>query len=771
MHLKCYFRFQYLIFVILILRETVADIYLHNPRGGNNRLDEETREVKNQNRLFDSQNNNRGGYNVGGLYYHAGSVVQIEWTNQHSCMNPNSHCELIVQYMCGDLVRDGASTNTIPITNAQCRNFDCNTDFEYGMNEDQQYYNNCARRLRNKGLFTADQNLGGNRQYAKNTRQNPAGNRYGYECPEERDYYPYWHSSPWKDIVVMTNDATRCPYYQQESQNVKSRWECIIPKNITDQFFGKFDIPNSQEGCEAFRYPANNPNGTKAIWTEIKSHGLPAPVCRETEFSRDNHLGNGIGGHPNVYNWTIPNNINHEQCVLRLRYNISTNDYDGWNTSSKSNPTYVSLHAKYGFADDDAASSRGYVFEDTPQVKLFSDIDMVLELAVNTAQFGRTFQDRSFIFAVRDRPSDCGGKTIHNLNVRGKRGNIVQVFPSVEYDFVPNNLAAATGDCIHIQWTGSNTNNANNDGNGQARSDRNNIVLLNNQVYPEGRGVSFGPGQKYGHYGLNYPMHLDNATFLGLSRQDRENLAFNAPGSFGGELSQLDDAGPYFDLGVRKVTQVGTYHYMCTRNNDFSNRDQKARIMVSTSPAAIQVIGWMGGELKTADSNAKVSVAQGDFSKLQTLQIHEWKKEDGMALISSKGASISVGDDFASNFIVLSPETKWTENGKKVTVSMTINADASDVVIYRSNSENFAGWSKIDASISGSVAQFQVDEGGVFVARSHTNPGPIIGIVVGCVALALIVIAAVVYFKKNPAKWMALKGSAKYAEKSLSNKV
>lgn len=44
-----------------------ADIYLHNPRGSNNRLDEANRERTNAKRLFDSQNNNRGGYNVGGI--------------------------------------------------------------------------------------------------------------------------------------------------------------------------------------------------------------------------------------------------------------------------------------------------------------------------------------------------------------------------------------------------------------------------------------------------------------------------------------------------------------------------------------------------------------------------------------------------------------------------------------------------------------------------------------------------------------------------------
>jgi hypothetical protein len=75
------------IFVILIILQLLslnlnfchADIYLHNPRGSNNRLDEQNRQRANDNRMFDSQNNERGGYNVGNMYYYSGSLLQIEW--------------------------------------------------------------------------------------------------------------------------------------------------------------------------------------------------------------------------------------------------------------------------------------------------------------------------------------------------------------------------------------------------------------------------------------------------------------------------------------------------------------------------------------------------------------------------------------------------------------------------------------------------------------------------------------------------------------------
>jgi len=62
-----------------------------------------------------------------------------------------------------------------------------------------------------------------------------------------------------------------------------------------------------------------------AVWSEIPPFGIPAPDCLLAPKSRDNHNGNGPGGFPNTYNWTIPNDIQ-DNCALRLRYNISTGD-------------------------------------------------------------------------------------------------------------------------------------------------------------------------------------------------------------------------------------------------------------------------------------------------------------------------------------------------------------------------------------------------------------------------------------------------------------
>jgi len=597
--------------------------------------------------------------------------------------------------------------------------------------------------------------------------------------------------------------------------------------------------------------------GSQATWREHPPHsaripGLQPPQCSQSQWSRANHLGNGMGGQTNGWNLTVPSHIA-ERCAIRVRYNITTLDYgpldhhnsghvnSTLNKRNGNNPAKINVGANFDVPTTAATmpyeNARGYLWRQNPRVSIFDfskmvrycpggpsqnlmpdqngmptmcqitrnrvrvagsafcpattvavvqdpaspatpcanggmfcrlangsmamgfgcvtfdnsgnpsrnlnnnglrnqgtnsngDKDFRLQLAINTNQFGRTFQDRTHSHAFRavteDLRQDC--RRIHALNVRGKRGNIVQTFPGTEYDFVPNILEVSRGDCVHFQWTGSNTNPNNNDGQGKRGTDRSNIALLENVRGEGGRGVlryggagkdgttwttknmepgyqnyqantvptmfdvqcssasntnrqthpfnvpfpawrycsscnassfrgtqnptsascmtgytyqpcrmcgggccpgtsgichrasdactfsdrpsnptsfsgvgvdardsgfsGFGSQQigvmesmKFGGWGNSHPEHLDNVTkwnVWGLSRDTFTNLATLKNVQFRGEMSELDDAGTYYDIKPQRIGgPTGSMYYMCTRNNNFSNRSQKGKIVVT----------------------------------------------------------------------------------------------------------------------------------------------------------------------------------------------
>lgn len=80
------------------------------------------------------------------------------------------------------------------------------------------------------GLFTADQNLKGTLPIY--TRQNAAGTRRGFEVPEERDYFPYWGPTPWKDIAIMVSDRKTEQLMKEyvNSPHYGHKCECILNK-------------------------------------------------------------------------------------------------------------------------------------------------------------------------------------------------------------------------------------------------------------------------------------------------------------------------------------------------------------------------------------------------------------------------------------------------------------------------------------------------------------------------------------------------------------
>jgi hypothetical protein len=157
----------YWLLLLALVAYVAGDCYFHNPRGSNDRLNEENTNRNNANRLFDSQNNAKGGYCYGpAMSYFEGSQLNLEWTAQHGCgVNPNLYCNFVLQYMCSNsdapgttLVRDGTTTDTIPDNEGAATQMTGN-EYTYGMHENYEYYRACATRQRNMGLFIADRNL------------------------------------------------------------------------------------------------------------------------------------------------------------------------------------------------------------------------------------------------------------------------------------------------------------------------------------------------------------------------------------------------------------------------------------------------------------------------------------------------------------------------------------------------------------------------------------------------------------------------------------
>jgi hypothetical protein len=563
---------------------------MQNPRGSNDRLNEANTNRNNGNRLFDSQNNGKGGYCVGpAMSFYAGSILSVEWTAQHGCgENPKLQCNMVLQYMCEKTdapaeinVRDGATTNTIGENLNDVTETDNNGGYEFGMHESYQYWENCKTRDRNMGLFIADRenqgNLNTGRSSARFTRQNNDGTRRGFECAEERDYYPYWHPSPWRDIAILAQNEDDCSFYQSESQNVKAKNRC----QDSTQAEGVDAKQNNEVACLA----ANNK------WVEVPSFNMSAPTCYRAPLSRDNHLGNGADGFANSFNWTIPDGSDEKcidddncNCVLRIRYNITTGDLDAKEIRpGKGTGTINGNAIKEGFID------AAYNKENSPvtQDPIVLQNGKAFELALDTSQFGRTFQDRTHVFHIKKRPSGVNSNSrIFNLNVRGKRGTIVETYPATEYDFVPERLFVRANDYIHFQWTGCDTNPNGNAGEGTAGTDRSNMVQMARlqDSYP----ASDAWIQNVNGSGRSDPLLFESdALRMRMSYLDQTGCKTETELNNEGNRDQnvkncfkLNAAPRYFDGGLIKMNTTGEFFYMSTRNNNFSNRGQKGMIKV-----------------------------------------------------------------------------------------------------------------------------------------------------------------------------------------------
>merc|ERR1719228_2280259 len=71
-------------------------------------------------------------------------------------------------------------------------------------------------------------------------------------------------------------------------------------------------------------------------------------------------------------------------------------------------------------------------------------------------------------------------------------------------------------------------------------------------------------------------------------------------------MEELDDAGTSFNMVPQKMETTGCNNYLCTRNNNFSNRAQKGKFCVSEGDVGEVTVSSAGAEWW--DSNAASNV-------------------------------------------------------------------------------------------------------------------------------------------------------------------
>jgi len=349
-------------------------------------------------------------------------------------------------------------------------------------------------------------------------------------------------------------------------------------------------------------------------------------------MSRDNHLGNAVAvtssgnmytrvadvPNPASYTWQIPEGLNGLTCVVRIRYNLSSSDYpqSNWN-----NPNFVQAtgetarekifwDSRYNCpANTDTTALAGVMATGIPSycqnvindttgyVPIFERAYVnvstgpgypLLALAFQTDQVARTFEDRSYVLTMADYPNR-NGRIIYNLNNRGRRGNIVQCYPAVENDFYPVDISMGSNQLLHIQFCGSdfNPNNNPNNGEGWQYSTRFNIIAHSNKmlnvpkVLKSGSYV-FGDGLKdlavkLAFANLTDPARLNNGTMIACVNYQGDNS--NTANNMINNCAKLNPSNAHVDYGVYSMP-VGSYKYVSTRNNNFSNRSNKGTLSV-----------------------------------------------------------------------------------------------------------------------------------------------------------------------------------------------
>lgn len=97
--------------------------------------------------------------------------------------------------------------------------------------------------------------------------------------------------------------------------------------------------------------------------------------------------------------------------------------------------------------------------------------------------------------------------------------------------------------------------------------------------------------------------------------------------------------------------------------------------------------------------------------QLQSISLELMSAEDGQKMIDDKGGRMGIGHGYASDFLVVNPQT--LETGKKFQIGMNVDSSAaSKIQFYRSSEDmDLKTWFKVDSSVSDGFATLDTNKG------------------------------------------------------------
>merc|ERR1719289_747061 len=272
------------------------------------------------------------------------------------------------------------------------------------------------------------------------------------------------------------------------------------------------------------------------------------------------------------------------------------------------------------------------------------------------------------------------------------------------------------------------------------RKDQYNKTLYSNFEWDEKTNVEDieigSPGNVYPSYVKNpdgflipdqFQDELITDAFGGMSEEIMMALATTRPSPHDfGNLEELDDTGTGFNMEPQKVTTQGCWNYLCTRNNNFSNRAQKGKLCVTEGDVGDVLVGSGGLEWWDTTGRNAVEFWPGAVSGMENAYIN--------VLTTDLTDVVQV-----SNVEII--------EGGTITVTVAYNTQALYTSHLMWQEEDLGDgnwdptWHKVgfrSSEVNGNkVAIADVSETGTFKVVNEPNAGPIAALTIAVVGFVI----------------------------------